>query len=251
MPIFRYNGRKATGEAVNGEFEAHSINDTVQFLRNQNITPLEITEEKPKFNWSDFLAHHQLPLFRVRLEELMMFCRSSSEADPHAALKKFQRLVADYPEHKLARESLVIMLINEGKLLMADKILAAGLKEKASHLPFIRLKALILAREPTPRIASAIKLLEANLPRNIQEDIVDYYSLLAALYLKNKDFIPSARIYNQLTHLPNPSSTWWLGLATALDGAGKRNMAKEAYQAALNSNDLPPDLRLRIEEKAK
>ena len=77
MPIFRYKGRKSTGEAINGELETHNVSDVVQFLRNQSIFPLDIVEAKPKFNLFDFFIQN-LPFFRVSLEELMIFCRQMS-----------------------------------------------------------------------------------------------------------------------------------------------------------------------------
>lgn len=76
MPVYCYHGRNGEGEAINGTVDKPDKNNVVDYLLQENITPVKIdlqTENKPLLDWlsiKDQLFHQ-----KVSDEQLIMFCR--------------------------------------------------------------------------------------------------------------------------------------------------------------------------------
>lgn len=161
-------------------------------------------------------------------------------------ISRLHMFIGDFPDHLPARELLVSLLIQEGKLQKADTVLMVGLTNHQGYTPFIKLKAHILIKENNPE--TAIGLLQKYITAT---DDIEYLALLAALYLQQGNFIQAAELYNQLTKVQPQKASWWLGLGIALESAGKKNASKEAYQRAYNSSDTPFELRDFLDERIK
>jgi tetratricopeptide (TPR) repeat protein len=154
------------------------------------------------------------------------------------AITQLHLFVGDFPESLQARETLVALLIKENDRQRANNVLMVGMNKNPKHAPFIKLKSHILAEQG--KVDAAINLLQ-NSAALFTED-TEYFALLAVLYQEQGQFIKAARIYNQLTKIEPQKTIWWVGLGMALENAGKKNAAKEAYQRAYNSSETTPDL---------
>jgi len=162
------------------------------------------------------------------------------------AISRLRLFVADFPEHLQACETLVSLLIKEDRLQKAQEILTVALNRHGDHHPFIKLKAYILAKQR--ETSSAIALLQKFVSTT---DDIDYFSLLAALYLQEKEFMSAALLYDHLTKIQPQTASWWLGLGVALEHAGKKNAAKEAYRQARTKSDTTSDLAQFLDDKLK
>ena len=77
MPLYRFKGRTKTGDLTEGELESASSSVLAGQLMERGITPLTITEKKHK---PDLIAqiNEKLDLYKVSVEELLMFTRQMS-----------------------------------------------------------------------------------------------------------------------------------------------------------------------------
>ena len=164
------------------------------------------------------------------------------------AIPKLHLFIGDYPNHLQAREMLVSLLIKEGRLQKASDVLTVGLNKYQSYIPFIKLKAHILIKQN--EVSAAITLLQKYIT-NIDTSDVEYLALLAALHQQQGQFIQAAGLYDQLTKIQPQKTIWWIGLGVALENAGQKNAAREAYQLAYNKSDVPPDLGAFLSDKIK
>lgn len=142
------------------------------------------------------------------------------------AITQLYWFTADFVNYLPAQETLVALLIKNHDLHKADNALRLSLNKNPSHLPFVKLKARILIEQGDN--SAALSLLQ-KYSISFADDC-EYLALLAFLYQKQGQFIPAARLYNKLTKLEPQKSNWWLGLGLALESAGKKNAAKEAYR---------------------
>ena len=59
---------------------------------------------------------------------------------------------------------------------------------------------------------------------------------MAYLYQQQRQYILAAELYNQLVKIDSNHALWWVGLGRALEAAGKKNAAQEAYHHALQGS---------------
>lgn len=171
-----------------------------------------------------------------------------SQNQMQSAIERLYLLLGDFPNHVAARELLAELLIKNEKLQQAKEILDAGLKRYPGYIPFVKLKAYIYAKKGNAYLA--IELLENNKPADISED-PDYYTLLANMYQEQGKNTLAAEIYYKLTKVQPENAAFWVGLATALEASNKHNAAIEAYQKALDTGNLPIELRDFVLTKLK
>jgi MSHA biogenesis protein MshG len=77
MPMFVFKGRTASGGLTEGELEASNSSALAGQLMERGITPLTITEKKHRPDVLDQLRK-KLDLYKVSIEELLMFTRQMS-----------------------------------------------------------------------------------------------------------------------------------------------------------------------------
>ncbi|EKE01696.1 MAG: hypothetical protein ACD_21C00072G0019 [uncultured bacterium] len=163
------------------------------------------------------------------------------------AITQLHLFIGDFTNNLPAREMLAGLLIKEGVWHKADDVLMVGLNKYPKHTPFIKLKARILVEQG--KIDTAINLLQRS-SASFAEDS-EYFALLAVLYQQQGQFMKAAELYNQLTKTQPQKAAWWVGLGLALESAGKKNAAKEAYSRAYNSLETSPDLIAFLADKIK
>jgi len=74
MPLYHYEGRSRTGEAVSGDLESASENAVASDLQSQGIVPINISETVVQFDVMEYLTE-KLNLEQVSLEDLIIFSR--------------------------------------------------------------------------------------------------------------------------------------------------------------------------------
>jgi len=161
------------------------------------------------------------------------------------AVKSLYGITSDFPNYLPARVTLVKILFQNNQLQEANRVLNQGLVQSSSYVPFVKLKAHILVKQG--KTNEALKVLEEAAP-SIRED-PDYYAFIAALYQQKGQYLIAARLYDQLVKIRPERGMWWAGLGIALDSAGKKNAAAEAYQNALQGDDVSPQMRAYIQSR--
>lgn len=76
MPLFRYNGRNTSGEAINGSQQAATALALAEQLQSQQITPITIKEITSANDSEQSVLSSDINLFqRVKIDELILFSR--------------------------------------------------------------------------------------------------------------------------------------------------------------------------------
>ena len=77
MPQFEFKGRGANGQLVDGEIEGSSSSAVAGALMDRGVTPISIVEKRESVDVLELLRE-RFDLYRVSIEELLMFTRQMS-----------------------------------------------------------------------------------------------------------------------------------------------------------------------------
>lgn len=177
-------------------------------------------------------------------DEYQQALQYSSQGNTNKAINILHHLLTQFPDYKLARESLVTLLLDQGKQVEANDIIQVGLQQYPSYSPYAQLKAKILVNEG--KITDAINLLQRAAP-TLQNN-PEYHAFIAALYQRQGDSLLAAKLYEQLLPLEPDNAIWWMGLGIAYDNLGKHNDALQAFARADNDK-LNPELKAYVESR--
>jgi len=164
---------------------------------------------------------------------------------PSAAEPRLHAALDSYPAHRAARTTLAGLLINAGRLPDATTVLAAGLALAPTYAPFAKLYARL--RIDQGESGDARVVLERAAPA-VQDD-PEYHALLAALYQRLGLYEQAAQTYRGALQAQPRNGVWWLGLGLALEGAGDRSNALQAYRRARQSGTLDSEVLRYVESK--
>lgn len=149
------------------------------------------------------------------------------------------------PEHAMAREALVAVLLQSKRNTEAEQILQEGLQQNPQQAHF----AMLLARLQVERDAlpSALDTLEKSLPYARQQ--ADYQAFVAAL-LQRQNRHQEAIVYYQAALQMSPNSSLWLmGLGISLQALQRKTDARDAYQRAIETRGLSPELQAFVAQR--
>jgi tetratricopeptide (TPR) repeat protein len=152
-------------------------------------------------------------------------------------------LVIKFPEYDLARESLVRVLLDQGKQTEAKDIVQTGLQRKPFYYPYAELKARILVKEG--HLEDAINTLQSTAPALNKNP--EYHAFIAALYQRQGNSLLAAKLYEQLLPLEPDNAMWWMGLGIAYEDLGKSSEALQAYARAERNDNLNPELKAYVQ----
>ncbi|MFP5382132.1 MAG: tetratricopeptide repeat protein [Gammaproteobacteria bacterium] len=142
------------------------------------------------------------------------------------------------PGHVGARQTLVAVLSEAGRLTDAETVLRAGRRASPEHAWFAFSLAQLLAARGD--YASAAATLQGGLTgRGVD---ADYHATLAAVLVQLERHPEAARHYREALALRPGEARWWVGLGMALAAQGSAQDARAAYQRALDSGTLPDNL---------
>ena len=163
------------------------------------------------------------------------------------AITVLKGVLLAFPEHMQAREMLITLLVKQGNVVDADKLLVVGLQQQPANLRLIELKARLLVQEN--KVTEAIGLLENSAPPLVENP--EYHAFIAALYERQGQSVLSANLYKQLVTLQPGNAKWWLGLGVALESVGNHGQALEAYANADGAGGLNPELKAYVETQLR
>ena len=170
-----------------------------------------------------------------------------SENKTDLAINELQQALQKDPKNKKIRETLATIMITDNDLDEASAVLEKGLYLNPYYSKFSELLAYVYIQQG--QLNKATSILEQNSP-NISTN-TNYYGMLANLYQRSGKYMEAARIYDQLTRTEPNNGKWWVGLGVAFESANKKNAALEAYQSAIYTGNLTPEIRGFIEDKVK
>jgi MSHA biogenesis protein MshN len=151
------------------------------------------------------------------------------------------------PGHDAARQALVALLLESKRGKDAERVLQERLKSKPDHTGF----TMMLARLQVERgaVAEATTTLEKGL--RYANSQAGYQAFLAALLQRenrNEEAIAHYQVALQLA--PN-NGIWLMGYGISLQALKRNADAKIAFQHALDTRTLNPDLQAFVRQKLK
>ncbi len=161
------------------------------------------------------------------------------------AIAGYETVLSLDPKHDTARQTLVALLLENRRHNDAERVLQDGVRHNPAAF------AMLLARVQIERNAliEAVLTLEKSLP--YAEKQADYQAFLAALQ-QRQDRHADAIIHYQLALQQAPNNGIWLmGLGISLQAVQRPIEAKTAFQRALNSTGLTPELRTFIQQRLR
>lgn len=147
-----------------------------------------------------------------------------------------QAALAEEPRHTASRQALAAMLIDRRDYAQAQAVLLEGLALDPSQGPFATMAARLFVRQGN--LDTAARILQAaageHAAPELQATLADVLSRL------RRDGEALAHWNSALQRSPGHAG-WWLGLAVSLDGAGRGQDARTAYERALSLPGLKAD----------
>jgi tetratricopeptide (TPR) repeat protein len=160
--------------------------------------------------------------------------RDYKNGDISKSLKRLNMALDQDAAHINARSTLATILSRQGHIELAYSVLNEGLIQYPEQVEWTKVYARILLNEG--KTLEANKLLAKNSP--ILSNNTEYYALKAAVLQKLNDHTESAKIYRDLLQI-NPSKLiWWLGLGISLESLKRYDDALYAYQKASSNKSL-------------
>lgn len=154
-------------------------------------------------------------------------------------------ILKDRPTDVPARQTMAILLVNNGESGAAVKLLNQGLKLSPQNAPLTVTLAQILLQKGELKASKAVL-------QNISPDInkyPQYYELAAALDQRLGEYDYAGQYYQQLLRLNSSQGKYWLGLGVALESSGKPNAAAKAYREAIATKNLNANMQVFAESR--
>jgi MSHA biogenesis protein MshN len=149
--------------------------------------------------------------------------------------------------HDAARQALVALLLESKRGTDAERVLQDRLKSKPDHTGF----TMMLARLQVERgaIAEATTTLEKALQYASSQ--ADYQAFLAALLQRQNRHVEAIAHYQIVLQLAPNNGVWLMGYGISLLAVQRNADAKIAFQHALETQTLSPDLQAFVQQKLK
>lgn len=163
------------------------------------------------------------------------------------ALAGYQAALRLDPGHDAARQALIALLLEGKRGMDAERVLQERLQSKPDHTGF----TMMLARLQVERgaIAEATATLEKALPYANSQ--ADYQAFLAALLQRQNRHDEAIEHYQIVLQLAPNNGIWLMGYGISLQAKQRNAEAKYAYQRALETQTLSPDLQAFVQQKLK
>jgi MSHA biogenesis protein MshN len=149
--------------------------------------------------------------------------------------------------HDEARQALVALLLQSKRGKDAERVLQEGLKSEPDHTGF----TMMLARLQVERgaVAEAIATLEKTLPYGNSQ--AGYEAFLAALLQRQNRNDEAIAHYQVALQLAPNNGIWLMGYGISLQALKRNADARVAFQHALDTRTLNPDLQAFVQQKLK
>ncbi len=172
---------------------------------------------------------------------------AAQEGRTDDALAGYEAALLIDSSYKEARRAWVGLLIGLKRNDDAERVLQKGMKRDPHDASF----AMLLARLQVERKADtlALETLQKALP--YAEDQADYQAFLAALLQRQGRHDDAIAHYQIALKLVPANGIWLMGIGISLQATQRTADAREAYQRALASNTLSPQLLAFVQARLK
>jgi MSHA biogenesis protein MshN len=162
------------------------------------------------------------------------------------AQEGFRRALQFDPNFTASRLALAGLLLQGRQMAEAERVLRKGLELDNRQPGF----AMMLARVQLDKgdIRAALETLRRTLPYTTGN--ADYHALMAALLLRDARYTDSVEHYRTALSL-KPAGVWYMGLGVSLQALQRLPEAHDAFQKAMESGELNPELRAFVEQRLK
>jgi len=163
--------------------------------------------------------------------------------EAYAAL---QAALREDPGHAAARQAMASLLVEQQRVDDAKTLLEDGLAQNPQQ-PGL---AYLLARIQVERgdLKSAAEVMQKSLSSTSNADQHAYYAGVLHRLGRHKDAVGEYQL--ALRQSPQ-TGVWWMGLGLSLEADGRATDAREAFQRALSSGNLPAQLAEFVDKKLR
>ncbi|MDO8925756.1 MAG: tetratricopeptide repeat protein [Sideroxyarcus sp.] len=163
------------------------------------------------------------------------------------ALTGYENALLSDPNHKASRRAWVNLLLGLKRNEDAERVLLKGLRRDPHDASF----AMLLARLQVERnaVPAALETLQRNLPDAV--DQADYQAFMAALLQRQDRHQEAVILFQKALALVPDNGVWLMGMGMSLQAAQRKEEARAAYQRALDSKTLNPQLQEFVQQKLK
>ncbi|MBU1425316.1 MAG: tetratricopeptide repeat protein [Gammaproteobacteria bacterium] len=171
--------------------------------------------------------------------------RAVQEGRTNDALAGYKEALLADPTYKPARRAWVGLLVSLKQNNEAEQVLYRGLRHDPRDAAF----AMMLARLQVERddVPLALETLQKTLP--YAEGQADFQSFVAALMQRLGRHDEAVAHYQIALKLTPDKGLWLMGMGISLQALQRREEARDAYQRALASNTLSPQLQAYVQQK--
>ncbi|MDO8988717.1 MAG: tetratricopeptide repeat protein [Sideroxyarcus sp.] len=149
--------------------------------------------------------------------------------------------------YKPARRAWVALLVNLKRNAEAEEVLQRGLKRDARDTSF----AMQLARLQVERDAAPLALETLQKVSQYAEGQADFQSFMAYLLHRQNRYEEAVAHYQIALKLAPNNGVWLMGMGISLQALERKEDAREAFQRALATNTLNPQLQAFVQQKLK
>jgi MSHA biogenesis protein MshN len=165
-------------------------------------------------------------------------------ADAEQAL--LAALNAEY-SHRAARQTLIALLIEQGRIDEARRHLQEGLAVNPSFTPF----AVALARIHLDRGEQTVALEVLDRARAGGQTSAEFHTLRAAILQRMARHEDAAESYRVALGIGAQAGATWVGLGISLDALGRKPEAAEAFRRGVASGALADEVRAYAEQRVR
>ena len=171
---------------------------------------------------------------------------SLQQGQPIDAQDGFRRALQLDPNFTAARLGLSGLLLQGRQIAEAESVLRAGLELDSREPGF----AMMMARVQLEKddMQAALETLRKTLPYANRN--ADYQAFMAALLLQNARYTDAVEHY-QIALSLKPTGVWYMGLGISLQALRRLPEAQDAFQKAMDTGALTPELQAFVEQRLK
>lgn len=163
------------------------------------------------------------------------------------ALAGYEMTLKLNPKQDAARLSYAALLVESKRGADAERVLQEGMRNYPFHLGFSM--ALARAQVERGRLEQALETMQKDLPH--ADTKADYQAFYAALLQRQGRHKEAVSHYQIAVDLSPNNGVWQMGYGISLQEVFRIEDAKAAYQKALATRSLSPELAAFVEQKLK
>ncbi len=162
------------------------------------------------------------------------------------ALEGFRRALQLNPNFTASRLALAGLLLQGRQIAEAERVLREGMELDSKQPGFAMMQARIQLEKGDTQ--AALETLRKTLP--YATGSADYHAFMAALLLRDARYTDAVEHYRTALSL-KPGGVWYMGLGISLQALQRLPEAQDAFQQAMASGALNPELQAFVEQRLK